>query len=157
MASATGRFIFNSAYLEYVVVTAKKMTITIKTSMKGKGYTMADTDNNVRARDRAELITNFFIDDSLWTTATAADAQELIRRVELFCDFHKVMINKSKSDYVAINAGDTQVRWTPPRSGKGETVDCSSTHALGDPFHKTKDGSFKYLGVYFEAKKGWAK
>ena len=95
---------------------------------------MTDTDNNMRAKDRAELITNFFIDDSLWTTATAADAQELIRRVELFCDFHKVMINKSKSDYVTINAGDTQVRWTPPRSGKGEAVDCSSTHALGDPF-----------------------
>ena len=52
-------------------------------------------------------------DGSIWPTGSAAHMQEVIRMHETFCNFHQIYIHKKKSEYVSINAGGAQVRWTP--------------------------------------------
>lgn len=114
----------------------------IKRKMKGKGYHMsagrnqvietaqvsADTNNQENKHptlrtENAEMIAQMFIDDSIWTTSNASNAQELLRRCEMFCDFHGIIINKDKSEYIAMNhpiVPATQVRWIPKPQYKTE-------------------------------------
>jgi hypothetical protein len=98
-----------------------------------------------------------FVDDSIWLTDSAAAAQEMARRCELFCDFHSVIINREKSEYLSMNDQGHTLRWTP-----------TNTHPLGKEMHRTgthgatkrnrgPDGrTIKYLGVHFDAGAGWA-
>ena len=82
----------------------------IKSSMRGKGYTMA------KARGmgvEGELLAQMFVDDSIWCGKDAASIQEILRRSELFCEFHQVRVNRDKSEYISMNDSGTQVRWTP--------------------------------------------
>ena len=104
-----------------------------------------------------EVIAQRFVDDSIWFTGSAAAAQEMARRCELFCDFHSVIINREKSEYLSMNDQGHTLRWTP-----------TNTHPLGKEMHRrgthgaTKrnrgpDGrTIKYLGVHFDAGAGWA-
>ena len=131
----------------------------INKTMKGKGYRMAGDW-------KTEMIAQMFVDDSIWTCKDAASAQELIRRVELFCDFHSIIINREKSEYISMNDPGTQVRWTPPRTveerkGQGHLGKVFERKgATGIVTSKLESGETdgrvtKYLGVLFEARKGW--
>ena len=70
----------------------------IERSMRGRGYTMA------KARGmgvEGELLAQMFVDDSIWCGKDAASIQEILRRSELFCEFHQVRVNRDKSEYIA--------------------------------------------------------
>ena len=130
----------------------------ISTTMKGKGYKMAGDAST-------EMIAQMFVDDSIWTCKDAKSAQELIRRVELFCDFHSIVINREKSEYIAMNdPGIEQVRWTPPRGPTEGQEHLGKVFqrkgACGSVKTRLKPGEsdgrvIKYLGVVFEARAGW--
>ena len=48
---------------------------------------------------------------------------------ETFCDFHKVFIHKTKSEYMTVNGKGVQVRWRP--SGKDQTKRAHEEGAQG--------------------------
>ena len=80
-----------------------------------------------------ELLAQMFVDDSIWCGKDAASIQEILRRSELFCEFHQVRVNRDKSEYISMNDSGTQVRWTP-----------NSAYPLGKVLNrKGKHGSTK--------------
>ena len=150
----------------------------IKTSMKGKGYTMEGTDT--------EFTAQMFVDDSIWAAHTRPNMQETLRRNELFCEFHQLYLNKQKTKYIRMydqgfhihwmdRRGDTSVDETPQqrkarqiaptgRSGPVRLRRRHITQVEGQqvirpvPRQEQEDGrEFKYLGVWFEAEPGWKK
>ena len=128
----------------------------IKRTMRGKGYVMSSSKQD---KEEVEVNAQMFVDDSIWFANSSTNAQELVRRCELFCDFHKVRINKEKSNYVSMNDTGQQLRWTPwPNQRPSDAVFArTGTHG---PVKRPKKGEddgrvFKYLGVLFEAQPGW--
>lgn len=103
--------------------------------------------------------------------------EKMVRMHEQFCGFHQIYLNKSKCDYMVVNGKKgSQVTWkkgdTPTtkekrkqgemdkyitRTPKEETGrELKTTGEIGTP--KRGDGRVvKYLGVWFEAAKGWNK
>ena len=45
-----------------------------------------------------ELLAQMFVDDSIWCGKDAASVQEILRRSELFCEFHQVRVNRDQSE-----------------------------------------------------------
>jgi len=123
----------------------------IKKTMRGKGYAMSST----RKDDvPVEVLAQMFVDDSIWFANSATHAQELARRCELFCDFHKVIINREKSDYVSLNDAGHQLIWTPRPGSRAKVFQRSGSH--GPVKAVEHDGrTIKYLGVLFDAQAGW--
>ena len=82
-----------------------------------------------------ELLAQMFVDDIIWCGHDAASIQEILRRSELFCEFHQVSVNRDKSEYTSLNDSGTQVRWAP-----------SPAYPLGTVLNrKGKHGSTKKL------------
>jgi len=128
----------------------------IKRTMQGKGYVMSGSRQK---GEEVEVNAQMFVDDSIWFANSPTHAQELVRRCELFCDFHKVRINKDKSNYVSMNDSGQQMRWTPWPNQKPSDAIFERTGVHG-PIRRPKKGEldgrvFKYLGVLFEAQPGW--
>ena len=71
-------------------------------------------------KEEAEMIGQCFIDDSICATNTADSMQDTIRMHEKFCNFHKVMMHKTKSEYITINGKGKQIRWNPKGKEKQE-------------------------------------
>ena len=133
--------------------------------------------------DKAEIIGQCFIDDSIWATESGSDMQHMLRMHELFCDFHQVDLHKKKSEYFSINGKGAQVRWTPREqpetqnessdgpdskhglhkfwqtvpnpSQAGHTTKNNIGSELRDKAKGEKGASFKYLGVWFDVAGGW--
>jgi hypothetical protein len=128
----------------------------IKKTMKGKGYSMSKWRGTNK---EVEVLAQMFVDDSIWLANSANAAQEMIRRCELFCDFHKVIINKQKSNYVTMNDKGHQITWNPKIGQSREQAEFKRTGKWGRVTRPKKgetDGRvFKYLGVHFEACVGW--
>ena len=91
--------------------------------------------------------------------------QNMMDMHEKFCAFHGLQLNKEKCEHMAMNAPAHTLQWTGEKerlqeaeaNGEGEQV-------LGTIRDKvqvaTKVGEgrhMKYLGVTFEAKRGWAR
>jgi len=89
----------------------------VKRMMEGQGYEMA-------AGMGVELITQFFVDDSIWCAKSKAACQEMMRRNELFCKFHALYLNKPKTRYIRVNDTGGRVRWAAPTAEEpqGETI-----------------------------------
>ena len=83
----------------------------------------AQREQNREKRKKGEVITQMFVDDSIWPTKNAAAMQKGIRLTETFCEFHKIFIHKHKSEYITVNAGESQVRWKPQQDSKDSTQD----------------------------------
>ena len=47
------------------------------------------------------LLAHMFVDDSIWCGKDAASIQEILRRSELFYEFHQVRVNRDKSEYIS--------------------------------------------------------
>ena len=101
----------------------------VKREMKGRGYKMStargiapkvETWEKRMKAEEAEMIGQCFIDDSIWATSKAEDMQTMIRMHERFCNFHKVMMHKTKSEYITINGKGQQIRWNPKGKKKEE-------------------------------------
>jgi len=99
----------------------------VNREMKGKGYKMSasrgiapkiETWEKRMKKEEAEMIGQCFIDDSIWATNTADSMQDTIRMHEKICNFHRVMMHKTKSEYITINGKGKQIRWNP--KGKEE-------------------------------------
>ena len=139
----------------------------IKRTMPGKGYTMSTTkprqhDGYVQEKitkyageapeqtrkyrrteaernEPVEVQAQMFVDDSIWLADTPQNAQELARRCELFCDFHSILINKDKSQYISINDPGENITWTPdPGKNHGKPVERTGKHGpiVGGPNHQ---------------------
>ena len=106
-----------------------------------------------------ELLAQMFVDDSIWCGKDAASIQEILRRSELFCEFHQVRVNRDKSEYISLNDSGTQVRWTPSSAYPlGKVLNRKGKHGSTKKVRGGQDGRvIKYLGVYFEAVAGWGK
>jgi hypothetical protein len=150
----------------------------VKRNMKNEGYEMSASKQTKidNKHSRVEVISQMFIDDSIWFTNNTTSMQKMVRMHEQFCAFHQIYLNKAKCDYIVVNgkAGD-QVTWK-----NGESKVYTSAHKGGMDEHvperrvltsgrvlartgevgKAKKGDgrvVKYLGVWFEAAKGWEK
>ena len=82
----------------------------IKSSMRGRGYTVAKANG---MGVEGELLAQMFVDDSIWCGCDPASIQEILRRSDLFCEFHQFRVNRDKREYISLNDSGTQVRWTP--------------------------------------------
>ena len=100
-----------------------------------------------------------FVDDSIWCGQDAASIQEILRRSELFCEFHQVRVNRDKRVYISLNDSGTQdlVRWTPNSACPlWNVLNRKGRHGGTKRTRGEPDGRvIKYLGVYFEAVAGW--
>ena len=129
----------------------------IKKKMRGKGYTMSAANKNIsvpeargvmdhhqrkerRELREAEVTGQKFIDDATWTTGSGEAAQEMVKMHEIFCEFHKVMLEPKKSKRYAINekADSKKIYW----SG-------------GLEIGNSADEAIKYLGVMFDMDASW--
>ena len=81
-----------------------------------------------------------FVDDSLWPTRSARTLEELARMHETFCNFHKVFIHKTKSEYMTVNGKGVQVRWRPTGEGQGEGAPKAGATAAGANNTTTRRG-----------------
>ena len=72
-----------------------------------------------------------FVDDNLWPTRSAGSLEEVARMHETFCDFHKVFIHKTKSEYMTVNGKGVQVRWRPTGEDQAERAHKEGTTVVG--------------------------
>ena len=141
----------------------------IKKKMKGKGYRMSGAEQRSiktgSTEEIVEVIASLFIDDAMWVTDRAQHMQEMVRMHEKWCAFHAVYLNKEKCTYMAINTEvDYPITWAEKEKtedghskmerGRPVHLRVQRTGALGKPFKG--DGRYvKYLGVEYEAVRGW--
>lgn len=114
---------------------------------------------------RPEVIGQMFVDDSMWFAKGAVGMQRMVNMHETFCTFHGLQLNKEKCEHMAMNAPAYNLQWA------GEQAKLQAAVARGDSAQvleelkgkvqvATKRGDdrhMKYLGVTFEARKGWAR
>jgi ribonuclease HI len=141
----------------------------VKKEMKGKGYIMSAGNapspmgKEYSGYDRSkkvEVTGMKFIDDATWTTASEAALQEMIKMHETFCEFHKVMLHKGKSERFSINMKDpSTLSWT---GSKGEGIRGPMDRWVTNeregekiPIPNREKAPMKYLGVMFDMNASW--
>ena len=97
-----------------------------------------------------------FVDDSIWPTKSAGGMQKVIRLHETFCEFHKIFIHKNKSEYISINAKNTQVRWNPSKKLTGHTS-INEEIEDPDPLVRARNKQKAALGSEFKQKQAEGK
>ena len=126
----------------------------IKRSTQDKGHCMQHHKDTVA---ETEILAQMFVDDSIWLTRNTAASQEMLRRCDMFCAFHGIIINRDKSEYLTMNDTGQQIRWIPSAQHPiGEPMNRTGTHGKAARSKDKPDGrTFKYLGVHFDILAGW--
>ena len=145
-----------------------------------------ETAETKRQSNKGEVNGIMFVDDSIWPTKNAGGMQKAVRLHETFCEFHKIFIHKKKSEYISINANESQVRWNPghklhgnsncPHNNDEITTTTEPKHYLGtkqgklcqvenslhnkgetDPINKARQQQKDAMGAVFSQKQGETK